>query len=112
MVSVWVGHFKSPDQLDEYMNLTSGFEDDFGFTLDEKDVREATVEVLSKSIDQLADGFSAFESFVGNVAEAATRAGIRSATTMLVCYGFEFDPSRVAVNDAAPLRFLGAFPFS
>lgn len=111
-VSVWVGNLKTPDQLDEYMNLTRSFENDFGFALDERDVREATVELSTKPIPQLVDGFSACHSFAGDVVKAATAAGIKQATTMLICYAFEFDPSKVMVNPNAPLRFLGSFSFA
>ena len=112
MVSFWIGHLEKPDQFDEYMNLTTGFENDFGFALEEADVREATVEPSPKPIPQLVDGFSGCDSFAENVAKAAEAAGIKKATTMLICYSFEFDPLRAKANPNAPLQFLGSFPFS
>lgn len=111
-VSVWIGDLKTPDQLDEYMNLTASFENDFGFALDERDVREAAVEPCPTPIPQLVDGFSACDSFAEDVVKAAEAAGIERATTMLICYAFEFDPSKVEVNPTALLQFLGSFSFS
>jgi len=111
-VSVWIGNLDRPDQLDEYMNLTRSFENDFGFALDDRDVLEATVELNQKPIPELVNGFSACHSFAENVVKAAKAAGTEQATTMLIYYAFEFDPSKTTVNPNARLRYLGAFSFS
>jgi hypothetical protein len=111
-VSVWIGNLKTEHELDEYLNLTHSFENDFGFELDERDIREFTVEPYAKEISPLVNGFSACESFAQNVVQASQVAGINKASTMLIFYAFEFDPSKVNVNTAAPLKFIGSFPFA
>ena len=112
VVSVWVGSFADDVQFDDYMNLSKQFERDFGFTIDDRAIRECVVEAAPSPIRDLVRGFSSWESFAPAVAEAARRLGIESATTMIVFYCVQFEPSKVTVNSDAPLRFLGAFPFS
>jgi hypothetical protein len=112
MVSIWVGNFEDDVQFDDYMNLSAVFEKDFGFAIDDRAVREAVVESAPKPIAELVQGFSSWESFAPAVAEAARSAGVERATTMIIFYCVEFVPSRVRVNPNAPLKFIGAFPFS
>ena len=112
MVSVWVGNFADDVQFDDYMNLSKQFEKDFGFTIDDRGVREAVVESSPKAIDELAKGFSHWESFAPAVAEAARGAGVERATTMIVFYCVWFAPAKVRIRPNAPLKFIGAFPFS
>ena len=40
MVSVWVGNFADDVHFDDYMNLSRDFETDFGFRINDRDVRE------------------------------------------------------------------------
>jgi hypothetical protein len=112
MVSIWAGNFPDDIQFDDYMNLSAEFERDFGFTINDRAVREAVVESSPKPIAELVRGFSSWESFAAAVADAARSAGVESATTMIIFYCVEFVPSRVRVNLNAPLKFIGAFPFS
>lgn len=112
VVSIWVGNFADDVQFDDYMNLSAVFEKDFGFTIDDRGVREAVVESAPKPIAELVQGFSSWESFAPAVAKAARSAGVERATTMIIFYCVEFVPSRVRVNPNAPLKFIGAFPFS
>jgi hypothetical protein len=112
MVSIWVGNFSDDAQFDSYMNLSAEFEKDFGFTINDRGVREAVVESVPTPVDELVKGFSSWETFAPAVVEAARRAGVECATTMIVFYCIEFDPSKVSVKPSAPLKFIGAFPFS
>src|SRR5437867_3994304 len=109
MVSIWVGNFADDVQFDHYMNLSAEFEKDFGFTIDDRGVREAVVETAPKPIAELVQGFSSWESFARAVSEAARGTGLERATTMIVFYCVEFAPSKVTVNPNAPLKFIGAF---
>ena len=111
MVSVWVGNFQTADQLDDYMNLSRDFEEDFGFRLNERAVQEATVEDSAKPVGELVNGFSSWESFAPRLIETATATGIESATTMIVFYCLRFSPAEAKTNPNAPLRFIGAFTF-
>jgi hypothetical protein len=112
LVSVWVGNFAGDVQFDDYMNLSKQFERDFGFTIDDRGIRECVVEAAPTPIRDLVRGFSSWESFAPAVAEAARGLGIESATTMIVFYCVQFEPSKVTVDSDAPLKFLGAFSFS
>ena len=112
MVSIWVGNFSSDEEFDRYMNLSKEFERDFGFEIHDRSIREAVVEKDPRPIAQLVEGFSDWKSFVSAVAEAAEESGIDLATTMIVFYGVKFDPVKVVIDANAPLKFLGAFPFS
>jgi len=112
MVSIWVGNFADDVQFDDYMNLSKQFEKDFGFIINDRAVREAVVESAPTSIEILVRGFSSWESFAPAVVQAARTAGVDRATTMIVFYCVEFAPTKVRVNPNAPLKFMGAFPFS
>ena len=112
VVSVWVGNFASDIELDDYMNLSRKFETDFGFELNERDMPETSVEPLPVSVAKLADGFSWSESYANSVAELAKKRGVEQATTMVVFLNFDYQPERAKPNEVAPLKFLGAVPFS
>ncbi len=112
MVSVWIGNFRTEAQFDEYMNLTEDFENDFGFRINDHDVREAVVKSVPEPIERLVEGFSNWESFAPAVVEAAREAGVDRATTMIVFYCLWFAPSKVKINPNARLKFIGAFPFA
>jgi hypothetical protein len=112
MVSVWIGNFQTEAQFDDYMNLSKEFEKDFGFRINNRGIREGAVERAPKPIGELVEGFSNWKSFAPAVVEAAKLAGVEQATTMIVFYTVRFDPAKVTLSPNAPLRFLGAFPFS
>src|SRR5689334_10052124 len=103
MVSVWIGNFQTDAQFDDYMNLSREFEADFGFNINSQSVREATVEKQAKPVGELVVGFSSWESFGSEVAEAAKRAGVERATTMTVFYSCRFDPTKVKISPNALL---------
>jgi hypothetical protein len=111
-ISVWIGDFQTDDQFDDYMNLSRQFESDFGFRINDRGIREGVVEASPKPIAELVRGFSNWESFCSAVVEAAKKFGVERATTMIVFYTVRFDPSKVSTKPNAPLRFIGAFPFS
>ena len=110
-VSVWIGDFRTAEELDEYLCLSQEFERDFGFSLSDRNMPETTVESQPTSIEKLVSGFSWSESFRDAVAEAARRGGVSAATTMLVFHNFDYDLALVTVAANPRLRFLGAFPF-
>jgi len=110
-VSIWIGDFTTAAELDEYLCLSHHFEQDFGFTLSDRNMPETTVESHPRSIAELVAGFSWSESFRDAAVAAAHRAGVTSATTMVLFHHFDFDPSQVAVAPSAPLRFIGSVPF-
>ena len=111
-VSVWVGDFPSFEAMDEYLTLPGGgFERDFALTLDDRDMPEVTVKPAPTPIPRLVAGFSSSTSFADAVVSAAERAGISTANTMMVFYFIDYDPARVTMSPAAPVRFLGVFDF-
>ncbi len=110
MVSIWVGDFRTEDELDDY--LKSQFESDFGFEIYDRAVQEIGVEPQPVSIERLVAPFSRSQTFASAVVVAAQKIGRTSATAMFIIYFFAFDPSQVAVTSQAPLTFVGAVPFS
>jgi hypothetical protein len=112
MVSVWVGNFASDIELDDYMNLSRGFEQDFGFELNERAMPETVVKDAPSSIAELVNGFSWSKSYGAAVADLAKRQGIVEATTMIVFLNFEYKPERAMPKETALLKFLGAVRFS
>ena len=111
-VSIWIGDFSSDVELDDYLNLSRGFERDFNFELNEHDTPETSVEAEAAPISQLVDGFSWSESYAQSAVKNAEEKGIGAATTMVVLLNFEYDPSIAKPNPNAPLQFLGAISFS
>jgi hypothetical protein len=111
VISVWVGNFRSDVELDDYLNSNSGFSRDFGFEVLPEDAPETVVEDQRMSIPALVTGFSWSDAYKDAVSELADKEGIKSATTMIVFFNFEYDPSFAALKAASPLRFLGSVPF-
>lgn len=112
MVSVWIGNFLSEIELDDYMNLSRRFEKDFQFELNERDMPETLVEAEPAALSELVHRFSWSESYAEPVVELARKHGIAKATTMVIFLNFLYQPERAKPNEDAPLRFLGAVPFS
>ncbi len=112
MVSVWIGNFTSDIELDEYINLSRKFEEDFQFTLNERDMPETCVECEPVGVDKLVNGFSWSESFAQAIIRLAKMHGIEKATTMVVFLNFAYQPERTRPHEHSPLKFLGAVRFS
>lgn len=112
MVSVWVGDFGSDVELDDYMNLSRTFEQDFGFEYNERNAPEAVVNDAPIPIVELVNGFSRSDSYSAFVVELAEQQGIAKATTMVVFLNFVYEPERAKPKEGAPLRFLGAVRFN
>jgi hypothetical protein len=112
MVSIWIGNFNSDRELDDYLDLSRRFEEDFGFELNERDPPETVVNNAPTAILQLAKGFSWSKSYEEPVAELARKQGIEQATTMVVFLNVEYQPKGAKAKENTPLKFLGAVPFS
>jgi immunity protein 22 of polymorphic toxin system len=112
MVSVWIGNFASNAELDDYLNLSRNFEHDFGFELNERDMPEVSVKPEPMPMRHLVSGFSWSDSYAQNVIALAQSQGIERATTMVVFFNFQYQPERAKPEKGAPLKFLGAVPFS
>lgn len=112
MVSVWIGNFNSDLDLDDYINLSRTFEKNFGFELNERDMPETSVEPDPVPVCKLVEGFSWSDSYARSVAELAKRHSVEQATTMVVFLNFAYEPNPAKLNKNAPLKFLGAVPFS
>jgi Immunity protein 22 len=110
-LAVWIGSFTDEMVADDYMNLSRGFERDFGFRIAERRGPEMAVTPQSVSISKLIEGFSCWRDYADAVVAAAEASGMASASTIIVFHWVEFDPKRVTVNPNAPVRFLGNFDF-
>ena len=112
MVSVWVGNFGSDIELDDYMNLSRTFEQDFGFELNDRDTPETLVKAAPSPIAELVTGFSWSNSYAVPIADLAKRQGIVKATTVVVFLNFEYQPERARPKEGTPLQFIGSVRFS
>jgi hypothetical protein len=111
-LSIWIGNFSSELELDEYINLSREFEQDFGFELNERDMPETSVQPEQLPIRKLVDGFSRSHLYAQSVVGLAEEKRIDRATTMVIFFNFEYEPERTKPNDRAPLKFLGTVPCS
>ena len=110
-VSIWIGHFASDVELDDYLNIQRAFEQDFGFEINENDAPEFKVEEKVTPVLKLIEGFSWSDSYAEEVSQLANENGIEQATTVVVFINFEYKPERVELNPDAPLKFLGVTDF-
>jgi len=67
---------------------------------------EISFEGESVSIRELLEGFSGWESFIEDAANAARRSGAESANAALVCYYLKCEDAPTVWGQ---LRFLGSF---
>jgi hypothetical protein len=107
-VSVWVGDFRSEDDLDDY--LLDHFAAEFGFEVQPQAVQEIGVEPEPVEIGKLVRGFSRSTTFDSRVVDAARTHGVTTASCMFIIYNFKFDSSCQAVPSPR-LKFIGAVPF-
>lgn len=92
--------------------MTSNFEKEFGFRVNNAEMPETAVESKDVPIAKLVDGFSWSNSCQSAVTEAASKLGCDAASTLVVFHNFKYDPSEVKVKPSTKLVFVGAFPFS
>ena len=107
-ISIWLGDIADEMGLDEY--LRERFASDFGFEIYAPDGPEGSAREKT-DVRSLLDGFSQWRQFVDAAVEKAAAAGVEMASTAIVFYNFEYDPSLIRNHDA-PVRFIGTVPYS
>jgi hypothetical protein len=106
-ISVWVGDFRSEDDLDDYIDHE--FPAHFGFKVPPQVVCEIGVKPAPQAIGQLVEGFSRSKTFDSKVVEAADAEGIMEASCMFIIYNFKYDRRQQTGNPR--LTFIGSVPF-
>jgi hypothetical protein len=107
IVSVWIGSFLAESDFDRCVDgpIVNTLE----LSTPLASVCETSFEDDNLPVRRLIEGFSGWESFVGDAERAATKKGIIKANAALVCY-------HVKCEDAPELwdkmHFLGSFPGS
>lgn len=112
MVSVWVGDFSSDVDLDDYLDVSRRFEHDFGFELNERDPPETCVNTKPTSVRELLKGFSRSKTYAEAVVELAKKQGVEGATTIVIFFNSQYDPSLAKPRKDALMQFLGSVSFS
>lgn len=107
-ISIWLGDIADEVELDEY--LADGFASDFGFEIHAPDGPECSAQ-QGTDVRSLLEGFSQWRKFVDAAVEKAAAAGVQKASTAIVFYNFEYDPSLIR-NPGAPVRFIGTVEYS
>lgn len=108
-VSVWVGDFRSEDELDDYLNDT--FPEEFGFEILPQAPCEIGVRPMPVDLGMLVQGFSRSKTFDSKVVEAARTNGIAVASCMFIIYNFKYHSGCQAAPHPG-VKFIGAVPFS
>lgn len=106
-VSVWIGDFRSEDDLDDYIDDI--FPKEFGFQVPPQVVCEIGVRPQPMEIASIVQGFSRWKTFESAVIEAAQSRGIKEAACMFVIYNFKYDGSSETADPL--LKFIGSVPF-
>lgn len=107
-VSVWVGDFRTENDLEDY--LLDHFATDFGFEVRLEAVQEMGVENEPTEIGRLVQGFSRSKTFDSKVVDAARKNGIVKASSMFIIYDFNYDSTSQKVSTPR-LQFVGAVSF-
>jgi hypothetical protein len=107
-VSLWLGNIADEMELDDHFR--DRFKSDFGFEIYAPDGPESSAQEET-DVRSLLEGFSQWRQFVDAAVEKAAAAGFGRASTAVVFYNFEYDPSLIC-NQDAPIRFIGTVPYS
>jgi hypothetical protein len=104
VVSIWIGTFVAENDFDQSvdedvakrLNLRTPIES----------ICEVSFERRTVSVRELLEGFSGWEKFIEESANAGRRLGVDSANAALVCYYLKCED---APDMWGQLRFLGSF---
>lgn len=107
VVAIWIGDHQDELDLDEYM--MEQFEDDFGFTVNERRMPEIDTHSEPIPIAELLKGFSMWESWYEAALSRCAEIGIEKSSSAVVFHFLRFSPELCKVQDNAGLRFIGNF---
>jgi len=111
VLSLFLGGFKSEEELDSYLSDT--FPVDFGFVIDPRDGPETYVAPNpSCPVADLLKGFSRSAEFVEPVTKALATDGWHRSDAAVVFYNFCYDPKAYRLfNGWGRLKFMGTYLF-
>ena len=107
VVAIWLGDHRDELDLDEYM--TDQFEDDFGFTINERQMPEIDTQPELVPVGELLKGFSMWESWYDSAVSRCAENGIEQASSAVVFHFLRFAPERCQVVANPSLQFVGNF---
>ena len=121
-VSIWLGICNGYDELDEYLTadydedgeaINSRFAEDFQLRFDE-DCREADVaDEASGDIEELLEGFSAYDAFIDEAKASLGNPLTRLYNAAVLLYDFKYDGDSVDIqHEGLSLDFIGSFKFN
>jgi hypothetical protein len=110
VIALWVGDFDSPEDLDAY--ITGGFEEDFGFRMNERAMPEVSEPSgVSIPIKELLAGFSFYSGWINAAISACQKIKIVEAKAAVVVHHVRYRD--VACRNAqAPLKFVANIPWN
>jgi hypothetical protein len=108
-VSIWIGNIASEEGMLSYVD-DGDFGRDFDFEINPESGRELKAESHSVEASQLVHGFSSWKSFASECVQSCHNLGFDKATSMLVLYAFEYQPTS-NINPNAQLNFVGVYDY-
>ena len=107
VVAIWIGDHRAELDLDEYM--TDHFEDDFGFTVNERRMPEIDTQPEAVPVTELLKGFSMWQSWYDSAVARCAELGLTQASSAVVFHFLRFAQERCQVAENPGLRFIGNF---
>jgi hypothetical protein len=104
VVSVWVGDFDSEEDFDKCTDVSIAKA--LGLKVPLATICEVAFENTPIAIRKLIEGFSGWETFMGEVEQAARLRDVKTANAVLVCYNVKCEE---APNIWDGMYFLGSF---
>jgi hypothetical protein len=107
VVAIWVGNHRDELDLDEYM--MEQFEDDFGFSVNERRMPEIDTQPEPVPVAELLKGFSMWDSWYRSAIARCAEIGIERCASAVVFHFLRYAPERCQVAENPGLRFIGNF---
>jgi len=107
VVAIWLGDHRDELELDEYMS--GGFEEEFGFELNERRLPEIDSQAEPVPVAELLRGFSMWEGWHAAAVARCAELGITEAASAMVFHFLRYDPQGCVVAPETEARFIGNF---
>ena len=107
VVAIWIGDQRNELDLDDYM--MNRFEEDFGFTLNERRMPEIDTQPEPVPLAELLKGFSMWESWFESAISRCAESGIEHAASAVVFHFLRYSPERCKIVKNPGLQFIGNF---
>lgn len=110
VVAIWIGDHRDELDLDEYM--MNQFEDEFGFTVNERRMPEIDSQPEPVPVADLLKGFSMWENWYESAIEKCSEIGIEHGASAVVFHFLRFSSERCQIADEPGLQFVGNFDWA